>query len=482
MTNEIDLQYRPKTYFRPEKLEKYLLSKVKGAVLRKRLKALFDEGRHSELRQLIGDVTFSAADCKVLESIHPMYMGGNYLPDADDGEVEIARISIKSTTFDVTSVYARAAGGTIHFRVVDEYGGDTLQGPAETQSTEPMTLGEFYEFFMKAWPLIDVLEMNFEDDVRQALDFFSADSNFYPDLDALCRRRVRDHFPTPDSSDECPFCGHFNSPPADDTCEHAVAWAWDGRVEGLGKGRAFAEIWKKLRDTIDSDEQATATEWILEVLAARSSSRAKLIDAAPDGLEEVLTVAAGAETGGGWSTEGMLGGAGYTICVPDPSTLDVLASECRSLVAAHGLEIRTADPPEIKLESLRPTQPPAWQLVASGFWRQGIYHSGHIAYYIASISPGEWLLDASERNTVLDNVTQEDVDEGCLNDDQIQAMWGMTLDEAQSSEYREIVAACSGASEHLSATDVAAILYRAVCKHGGKKITDPDDSDGLLTL
>ncbi len=31
MSKPIDLQFRPKTYFRPEKLEKYLLSKVKGA-------------------------------------------------------------------------------------------------------------------------------------------------------------------------------------------------------------------------------------------------------------------------------------------------------------------------------------------------------------------------------------------------------------------------------------------------------------------
>ena len=37
MSDKINLEFRPKTYFRPEKLEKYLLSKVKGAVLRKKL-------------------------------------------------------------------------------------------------------------------------------------------------------------------------------------------------------------------------------------------------------------------------------------------------------------------------------------------------------------------------------------------------------------------------------------------------------------
>jgi hypothetical protein len=194
MSPKIDLRYRPRTYFRPQKLEAYILSKVKGAVLRKKLRALFDEGRHADVRQLADDLAFSASDRKALESIHPMYMGRNYLPDAEDGEVEIARISIRSTTFDVTSVYARTEDGTIHYRVVDEYGGNTLQGTSETQTATPMTLGEIAGFFMTAWPLISLLEMNFEDDGVGALGFFSAGSDFYPDLDRLCEQRVRKHF------------------------------------------------------------------------------------------------------------------------------------------------------------------------------------------------------------------------------------------------------------------------------------------------
>ena len=128
MSDKINLEFRPKTYFRPEKLEKYLLSKIKGAVLRKKLQALFEAGRHQEMQDLLGDAAFSVGDRKVLESVHPMFMGGNYLPDTDDGEVEIARISIRSTTFDVTSVYAKPVDGAIHYRVVDEYGGGYLAG------------------------------------------------------------------------------------------------------------------------------------------------------------------------------------------------------------------------------------------------------------------------------------------------------------------------------------------------------------------
>ena len=50
----------------------------------------------------------------------------NYLPNLRVGEVEIARISIESTTGDVTAVYARKLGERIHYRVVDEYEGQTL--------------------------------------------------------------------------------------------------------------------------------------------------------------------------------------------------------------------------------------------------------------------------------------------------------------------------------------------------------------------
>ncbi len=87
----VNVNYRPDTYFRPHKLEHYLLSKVKGAVLRKKLKMLFDEGRHAEAGELLSSAGLSAHDHKMLESIQLMFMGGNYLPDTEEGEVEIAR-------------------------------------------------------------------------------------------------------------------------------------------------------------------------------------------------------------------------------------------------------------------------------------------------------------------------------------------------------------------------------------------------------
>ena len=371
MSPDIDLAFRPDTFFRPQKLEKHLLSKVKGAVVRKRLQALFAEGRHAEVHELLTPEGLSANDRKALEAYHPMFMGGNYLPDTEDGEVENARISIKSTTFDVTCVYARPDEGVIHYRVVDEYGGDTLQGPSDAQTDKPMALGKFADFFLRAWPLIDVLEMNFEGDEEGAMDFFSADSDFYPEFDRLCRQRMHAHF-------------------------------------------------------------------------------------------------AADESGSGVEVDGT---------TSDPT--DAL-STCG--INADGVKIETANTMNAELEGKRPNQPVDWQLVASGVWSEDRYHSGHIAYFIANTGPGEWVMESVERNAELDDVTEEDVEEGRLNDDQIQAMLGMTLAEAQASEHRQIVATCSSARADWDSKSAAAALYQAVCKSGGKAIDEPDGTGGLLDL
>jgi hypothetical protein len=194
MAEGIDLSFRPKSFFGPKRVEEYLISKVKGAVLKARLEALSKEGRHQEVASLLGQEGISPADIKALERIHPMFMGGNYLPDTEDGEVEIARIEIASTTRDITCVFAKPEKGLIQYRVVDEYDGETLSGPSEMTSRRPLTLGDLTDFFLDAWSLVDVLNNNFEGDMGSALGFFTARSEFYPEFDSLCRLRVTEAF------------------------------------------------------------------------------------------------------------------------------------------------------------------------------------------------------------------------------------------------------------------------------------------------
>ena len=47
-------------------------------------------------------------------------MGGEYLPNRQATEVEIARINIDSTTSDVTSVYAKVGKNRIYYRLASD--------------------------------------------------------------------------------------------------------------------------------------------------------------------------------------------------------------------------------------------------------------------------------------------------------------------------------------------------------------------------
>jgi len=198
----IDLDFRPSTYFRPQPLEDYRLAQVKNSQVRTHLRRLLASERHDEVARILREEGVSDHDCRALERIHPLYMGGNYLPNPRPGEVEIARIQIYSTTGDVAAVYARRVGPRIRYRVVDEYSGETLEGKATRDSVKPLTLGALHDLLTGVWGLHGILEANFGDDVEGMLGFFVAESDFYPQLDALCRQRVLEAFPEQEEGDE----------------------------------------------------------------------------------------------------------------------------------------------------------------------------------------------------------------------------------------------------------------------------------------
>jgi len=191
-SHQIDLQFRPETYFSPLDPKKHILSHIKGVQRREALKTTLNQDDLGSVPEEVLESDWPEAMREVLGSVHPAFLGGEFLPNKETSEVEIARVTlVGSVTSDVTSVYARYADGTLHYRVVDEYDGDTLTGPCERTSDSPLTLSELIDFLDGAWPLMPVLEMNYSGDLEQMLAFFKAESAFYPDLDALYRKRVR---------------------------------------------------------------------------------------------------------------------------------------------------------------------------------------------------------------------------------------------------------------------------------------------------
>lgn len=132
------------------------------------------------------------------------------------------------------------------------------------------------------------------------------------------------------------------------------------------------------------------------------------------------------------------------------------------------------------LEPFRPdNESTDWQLVVGGYWSDSAVHNGYVTYYLAKDAQGRWILDCVSRNACLDDLTEEDVEDGRLNDDQAQALFGMTLEEAQNQHDREIVAVGFGAADDTEAAEAAELLYDAVISADGILIEEPEES-GLL--
>ena len=194
MRNKIDLRYRPHSYFWAKEIGVQLSSQIKGAERRALFESLVAQGRGDEIDDLLSKPVLSTDERQSLGRFHPHFMGGEYLPDRTGEEVEIARITIASTTRDVTSVYARQGAKRIHYRVVDEYGGDTLSGTAHRATLNPMTLKQLTDFFLSTWNLLDVLGFNFEEDGHSPEEIkafvIDASSSFYAEFGQLIDARI----------------------------------------------------------------------------------------------------------------------------------------------------------------------------------------------------------------------------------------------------------------------------------------------------
>ena len=192
--SHIDLKYRPISYFWAKDRGIHLSSNIMGAERKAMYEHLVAEGKAESIDDWIASPVLSAEDRARIGRYHPTFMGGEYLPHRTQQEVEIARITIASTTQDVTSVYAKRGKDRIYYRVVDEYGGSTLEGPSHRTSKHPLTLKQLTDFFLNSWDLITCLDFNFEDSgyPRREVKRFIVDasSSFYAEFGALVHQRV----------------------------------------------------------------------------------------------------------------------------------------------------------------------------------------------------------------------------------------------------------------------------------------------------
>lgn len=137
--------FRPKSYWEDLDPLTAILRNVTGENRRQMITDYWNAGKLEELDPAL---LVDEPDERIrtnLGRIHPSFMGGEYLPTYLPGEVEIARICLRSTTSDVISLRARPTPEGIAYRVVDEYEAE-FHLPIAV-SKEPLTLEELVQQF-----------------------------------------------------------------------------------------------------------------------------------------------------------------------------------------------------------------------------------------------------------------------------------------------------------------------------------------------
>ena len=141
----IDYDFRPESFWASASnpLEA-ILRNVKGRNRREMIRDYYAAGKLDELcSELLSDSLDEDAR-RSLGKIHPSFMGGEYLPNYQPHEVEIARIELQSTTSDVISLRAKGSRRRIKYRLVDEY--ETEFGLPQQTSRRPFCLRELIIF------------------------------------------------------------------------------------------------------------------------------------------------------------------------------------------------------------------------------------------------------------------------------------------------------------------------------------------------
>lgn len=203
---EADLTFRPPSYFRPQRLSDHIASKITGGVRRHLVKKALDTGEAVPTALLQG--TLDEATLAAATGSHPALLGGEFLPEQQGGEVEIARISLASTTGDQVVVRVRKSGARLRYSVHDEYDGEFINPDFRPRSSSrPLTLGQLASLIDSAYDVFDVIQQNLDGgaDARHMASFVSVTSDFYPQLaglyDAWIAARLAENHPSDDEEE-----------------------------------------------------------------------------------------------------------------------------------------------------------------------------------------------------------------------------------------------------------------------------------------
>lgn len=206
----IDLDFRPRHYSDFDNPVALALNGIRGQRRREMVRDMLTaEGADRErydavLGPIDDDILAERADESFIRRtsrvLGPSWLGGEYLPGTKPGEVEIARVSLDSTTGDVLALRARWSGGRYHYRLVDE-DGSTFELCRKT-SRRPLTLAQLIEVL----ETVDSPQMTIEGrgivacwwdqqwecgwSAEKCVDFARVESDQYPQLEEWYEKRA----------------------------------------------------------------------------------------------------------------------------------------------------------------------------------------------------------------------------------------------------------------------------------------------------
>jgi len=201
MSDHIDLNYRPNTYWPHSLNQEQLLTRIPGQVRRDIVRQLFAEDGSAGLDALAANEDFGNEDRRNWGLEHPSFMGGEYLPELDEEDVEIARVSLASVTSDQISIRASRCGGKIRYSVCDEY--ETEFDLAFSSSEQPLSLAELVQLIdgsgnpeeQEAGGLLICHWENmisWGESLEKAIGFAWVESAWYPELAAYYEQVATD--------------------------------------------------------------------------------------------------------------------------------------------------------------------------------------------------------------------------------------------------------------------------------------------------
>lgn len=189
----IDLDFRPASYFAPRPAAEEVLLRIRGTVRRQEAQRLLAEGADPAEVERLTDAAQPPGLGDRLMAIHPSLSGGEYLPDALPGEVEIARVELVGSVLgDVISVRARPEGEAIVYRIVDEYDSDFA--PAIARSEQPLSMRELIVLIERSDPALGIADLQWRidcgHDPGKLRRFMRIGSTFYPRLGDWYEREI----------------------------------------------------------------------------------------------------------------------------------------------------------------------------------------------------------------------------------------------------------------------------------------------------